>query len=134
MTEVDRLKQLGNAAFKEARFQQAVEHFTAAVALDRTSHLLFSNRSGALAAVGRYQEALEDAEQCLALNPTWAKGHSRKGAALYGLGRYEDAVSTYEAGLALDPSSMQMTFALEDLKKACPGAEAALASGAPGRA
>ena len=60
MTEADRLKQLGNAAFKEARFQQAVEHFTAAVALDRTSHLLFSNRSGALAAVGRYQEALEE--------------------------------------------------------------------------
>ena len=116
MATADELKALGNSAFKEGRFGEAVDQFSKAIELDPSSHTLFSNRSGALAALGRYDAALVDAEATIAINPSWAKGFSRKGAALYGLGRYDDALMTYEAGLAADPSSAQMAQAAADVK------------------
>ena len=38
---------LGNTAFSAGRFQDAVGHFTDAIALDGSNHVLFSNRSAA---------------------------------------------------------------------------------------
>ena len=45
----DELKALGNAAFSGGRYQEAVTHFSAAVALDPANHVLYSNRSAAQA-------------------------------------------------------------------------------------
>ena len=128
----EELKAQGNAAFKEGRFSEAVQHFTAAIALDPASHLLLSNRSGALAALGSYEAALADAERCLKLNPTWVKAHSRKGAALYGLGRYDEALATYEAGLAADPSNMQIEQNAADVRQKLAGARQLLEAAGKG--
>ena len=132
----ENLKALGNAAFKDGRFLEAVEHFTQAIALGPPSHTLLSNRSGALAALGRFDAALADAEATLAIAPQWAKGYSRKGAALYGLGRYDEALATYEAGLVVEPSNQQMAQAAADvrLKQTAAAAPAAAAAGAPAAA
>lgn len=104
----DECKAQGNAAFKEGRYELAAQHFSAAIALDGSNAVLFSNRSGAYASLGSYWEALADAEKAIALRPDWSKGFSRKGAALYGLGRYAEALNTYDAGLAVEPGSQQM--------------------------
>ena len=112
----DKMKAMGTAAFKEGRFEAAVQHFTAAIELNSQSHVLFSNRSGALAALGRYEEALDDAERVIALSHMWPKGYSRRGAALYGLGRYQEALHAFEAGLAIEPSSAQMAQAANDVR------------------
>ena len=37
----------GNAAFSEKKFQEAVEAFSAAIELDPSNHVLYSNRSAA---------------------------------------------------------------------------------------
>ena len=131
-TEADALKEAGNNAFREGRFGEAVEQFSAAIALTGTSHTLFSNRSGALAALGRYSEALADAERAISLSPEWAKGYSRKGAALYGMGRYDEALSTYEAGLATDPSNAQIAQAAADVRRKLTAARALLEAAGTG--
>ena len=120
----EELKQAGNAAFREGRFTEAVQRFSAAIESlgAEAGATLFSNRSGALAALGRYSEALADADHCLSLDREWAKGYSRKGAALYGLGRYDEALSMYEAGLAADPSSAQIEQAASDVRQKLAGA------------
>ena len=43
---------LGNAAFSAGRMQDAVGHFTDAIALDPSNHVLYSNRSAAQARPG----------------------------------------------------------------------------------
>jgi len=68
------LKNAGNEAFKGGHFQEAVQLYTQALDLDADNAVLFSNRSGALAAIGNYTQALVDAERCVALRPDWAKG------------------------------------------------------------
>jgi stress-induced-phosphoprotein 1 len=41
------LKTLGNEAFKNNDFAKAIEHFTEAIGIDGTNHVLYSNRSAA---------------------------------------------------------------------------------------
>lgn len=41
------LKTLGNEAFKNNDFARAIEHFTEAIGIDGTNHVLYSNRSAA---------------------------------------------------------------------------------------
>ncbi|KAG8060082.1 hypothetical protein GUJ93_ZPchr0002g24367 [Zizania palustris] len=114
----DEAKAKGNAAFSAGRFEEAARHFTDAIALAPGNHVLYSNRSAALASVHRYSEALADAEKTVELKPDWAKGYSRLGAAHLGLGDAASAVAAYEKGLALDPSNEGLKAGLADAKKA----------------
>ena len=63
----------GNAAFSAGRFPEAAEHFSAAIALDPSNHVLFSNRSAAHASMGQYSQALEDARKTVELKGDWPK-------------------------------------------------------------
>ena len=93
-----------------------MEHFTTAIASDPKSHVLYSNRSAANAALEEYKAALLDANKCIDLSPDWAKGHSRRGAAYVGLKNWRAALGAYEAGLALDPENANMKEELAWLK------------------
>jgi stress-induced-phosphoprotein 1 len=114
----DEAKAKGNAAFSAGRFEEAARHFTDAIALAPGNHVLYSNRSAALASLHRYSDALADAQKTVELKPDWAKGYSRLGAAHLGLGAAASAVAAYEKGLALDPSNEGLKAGLEDAKKA----------------
>ena len=85
------LKEQGNKALKAGNFDQAISCYTQAVALDPSSHILFSNRSAAYAQKKDYENALKDACQIIKVKPEWWKGYSRKAVALEFLGRLEDA-------------------------------------------
>ncbi|OAY68182.1 hsp70-Hsp90 organizing protein-like [Ananas comosus] len=111
-------KAKGNAAFSAGRFDDAVRHFSEAIALAPTNHVLYSNRSAAYASLHRYAEALADAEKTVELKPDWAKGYSRLGAAHLGLGDADAAVAAYEKGLALDPNNDALKSGLADARAA----------------
>ena len=65
------LQAKGNAAFSAGNFPEAVEHFTAAIAVDGSNHVLYSNRSAARASQGEYAAALEDARKTVELKADW---------------------------------------------------------------
>lgn len=67
------MKDKGNAALAIGNYEQAIEHYTAAIALDPENHVLFSNRSAAFAKQGKYKNALEDAEKTVSIKPDWPK-------------------------------------------------------------
>lgn len=117
MSDANALKDQGNKAFSAKDYDKAIELFTAAIALDPTNHVLFSNRSAAKAGKKQWATALEDAEQCIKLNQSWSKGYARKGAALHGARRYDEAVEAYEAGLEFEDSPA-LRKGLQDVKDA----------------
>ncbi|KAG2357616.1 hypothetical protein BDR07DRAFT_359140 [Suillus spraguei] len=63
MSDVNALKDQGNKAFAAKDYDKAIELFTAAIAIDPSNHVLFSNRSAAKAGKKEWATALEDAEQ-----------------------------------------------------------------------
>lgn len=111
----------GNAAFSAGNFEQAVEAFEAAIALDPKNHILYSNKSAALVSLRRFDDALADADTCINLQPDFVKGYSRKGGALFGLNRFEEAEAAYTKALELDPNNKQAKDGLELAKNHAAG-------------
>jgi tetratricopeptide (TPR) repeat protein len=96
------LKELGNRAFTEERYEDAIRHFSAAIADDEHNAVLYSNRSAVYTVLNDYDLALTDAETAVQLNPTWAKPWIRKGAALEGLMQLQQAQAAYQKAAELD--------------------------------
>jgi hypothetical protein len=57
MSASDSHKALGNAAFSAGRYEDAVRHFSDAIAVDAGNHVLYSNRSAAQVRRLRRKEA-----------------------------------------------------------------------------
>ncbi|KDN51281.1 hypothetical protein RSAG8_00910, partial [Rhizoctonia solani AG-8 WAC10335] len=121
MSDANALKDQGNKAFAAKRYDEAIDLFTKAIALDPSNHVLYSNRSAAKAGKKLWLEALEDADQCIKVNPTWSKGYARKGAALHGAQRWEEAIAAYEEGLAIEDSPA-LQKGLKEVKEAAAAA------------
>ena len=115
--KVEDLKNKGNTAFSSGKFQEAVDLFTEAIALDSKNAVLFSNRSAAWASLKEYQGALKDAEEAIILRPDWPKGWGRKGAALAGRGELEGAKQAYERALELEPENGTLKKAIETVER-----------------
>ncbi|KAA3475900.1 hsp70-Hsp90 organizing protein 3 [Gossypium australe] len=114
----DEAKAKGNAAFSSGDFNAAIKHFTDAINLSPTNHVLYSNRSAAYASLHQYEAALSDAKKTVELKPDWSKGYSRLGAAHLGLHQYQDAVSAYKKGLEMDPNNEALKSGLADAQSA----------------
>lgn len=110
------LKDKGNAALAENKFEDAIKYYTEAINLDNTNHVLYSNRSAAYAKANKYDLALKDAEKTVEIKPDWAKGYSRKGSALAYLGRLDESIKAYEDGLKFDPNNKQLQDGLSEVK------------------
>lgn len=108
-------KNKGNEAFTLKNYNEAISHFSKAIDLDPSNHVLYSNRSGCYAALHQYDKALKDAEKCIKLKPDWPKGYSRRGLAEFNLNRIDDAIVTYKKGLEFDPTNVALQ---EGLKQA----------------
>ncbi|KAK3393513.1 hypothetical protein B0H63DRAFT_19045 [Podospora didyma] len=108
MSTAEELKALGNKAIAAKNFDEAIDKFTQAIAIDPSNHILYSNRSAAYASKKDWDHALTDAEKTTELKPDWPKGWGRKGTALYGKGDLLGAHDAYENGLKLDPNNAGM--------------------------
>lgn len=111
-------KNRGNTAFAKGEFDTAVTEFSAAIELDPTDNVFFSNRSGAYASLSQFDKALEDANTCISLKPNWGKGYSRKGFALLKLRKFDEATAAYNEGLAVEPGNASCTQGLKDVEDA----------------
>jgi|JI10StandDraft_1071094.scaffolds.fasta_scaffold708665_1 stress-induced-phosphoprotein 1 len=115
----DSLKELGNEAFRKKNFQEAIKHYTDAIALAPTNSVLFSNRAAVHLTMNLLDEALRDAREAVRLDRSNTKGLLRIGKALYALGKYSDAIiEGLEPALETKPDDKTKTEIEDCLKRA----------------
>ncbi|XP_030756696.1 serine/threonine-protein phosphatase 5-like [Sitophilus oryzae] len=114
---VETLKELGNKAVKENKFQEAILHYTHAIKLEGENYTLYSNRSLAFLKIKQYYFAIDDARETINLNPAWPKGYFRKGEVEFATGHYNDAYESYKAALKLKPDDIIILEALNRAAK-----------------
>ena len=71
--QAEQYKARGNKALQEGKYDEAVELYGEAIALDPTNHVYFSNRAAAFAKLNKYKESLTDANKTVELKPDWPK-------------------------------------------------------------
>ncbi|KAF8129224.1 hypothetical protein EV363DRAFT_1338119 [Boletus edulis] len=96
-----KLERLGDGAMDAERHNDAVSHYSAALALHPAlSTSLFVKRSKAYVAGGFSQAALNDANKVIELDPSSPWGYERKHAALHKAGDYANAINAFETMLS----------------------------------
>lgn len=79
------LKELGNGAIKEGKYEEAVLRYSEAIKLEPSNFSLFSNRSYAFLKIKQFYHAMEDAKETIRLNSSWAKVSARNKSLLVNL-------------------------------------------------
>ncbi|CAZ82888.1 unnamed protein product [Tuber melanosporum] len=123
-TQIERMRQTGNNAFRKQNYAEAVDLYTLAISmalrrppwepsalLREELQQLYANRAQAHISINNWPEALADVNASIDFkrvgNP---KAHWRKGRCLKEMGRYEEAKEALEFGLEFgnDPELANM--------------------------
>jgi len=98
-------KERGNAAFKAANWDKAIEKYTRGIQLDPTNCVLPANRAMALLKKGQFGAAETDCTLALSIDPTYVKAFHRRASARIGLKKFGEAVTDYDEVLRLEPNN-----------------------------
>nr|CDS32354.1 RNA polymerase II associated protein 3 [Hymenolepis microstoma] len=105
-------KDEGNKLFKEGKYEEAVEKYTAAISFTPENPLFYTNRAIALYKMERYASSESDCSTALNMNPKLVKGLFRRAQARKALGKVEEAISDLKRILEIEPRN---SAALKDL-------------------
>ncbi|KAK7197254.1 stress-inducible protein STI1 [Novymonas esmeraldas] len=111
-------KTKGNDAFKAKKYQEAIDWYTKAIAMDPNSEAsgaLYSNRAGSWQNLNNFEKAAADSDHCIRVRPDWLKGHFRKGVALECLNRFDEAQKAFQAALKLSPGNEEVMDKLQSI-------------------
>ena len=97
-------------------YSEALQSYTAAISLDPSNPVYYSNRAAAHSSLEDHYSAIEDAQKALVVDPKFIKAYSRAGHAYYCLNDFENAVDEYSKGLQLDPQNANLRSGLENSK------------------
>lgn len=101
-------KKLGNDAFAEKKFDEAIALYTEAIKFDPDNAVYYSNRSACHASKGEWQLSLDDAQTCVAKDPKFMKAYYRLSIAQIEMQKFDDASATVTAALQIEPENDQM--------------------------
>ncbi len=137
----DKLKQEGNTLMSGKKYDEAIEAYTKAIAIDPNNPVYYSNRAAAYSSKTDHLAAVGDAEKALSVDPKFVKAYHRLGYftrvsryhfpdhasfrhAQYSLGDYSAAVDAFERGLKQDPSNASLKTGLQNAQARITSADA----------
>jgi len=120
----DKLKQEGNTLMSNKKYDEAIEAYTKAIAIDSNNPVYYSNRAAAYSSKADHLAAVGDAEKAISVDPKFVKAYHRLGHAQYSLGDYSAAVDAFERGLKQDPSNTSLKAGLQNAQVRITSADA----------
>ncbi|KAL3281185.1 hypothetical protein HHI36_004402 [Cryptolaemus montrouzieri] len=101
-------KEEGNEAYKNCRFQEALNLYSEALNIDplnkKTNAKLHFNKATVLSRLNKLREAVDDCTAALKLDDTYMKALLRRAKCYMDLGEFEEAVKDYERINKMDKS------------------------------
>jgi tetratricopeptide (TPR) repeat protein len=82
---------------------EAIEHFTAVIAMDPNYSEYYNDRGNLYLRLGRFTDALTDYQRAIALSPPYAEVYTNLGQCHRQLGQMDAAVEAYSRALDLQP-------------------------------
>ena len=137
----DKLKQEGNTLMSNKKYDEAIEAYTKAIAIDPSNPVYYANRAAAYSSKADHLAAVGDAEKAISVDPKFVKAYHRLGYftrvsryhfpdhvsfrhAQYSLGDYSAAVDAFERGLKQDPSNTSLKAGLQNAQVRITSADA----------
>jgi small glutamine-rich tetratricopeptide repeat-containing protein alpha len=77
--EAEKLKQEGNALMSSKKYDEAVEMYNKAIALDGSNPVFYSNRAAAYSSKGDHLAAIGDANSAIKVDASFSKAYHRLG-------------------------------------------------------
>eukprot|EP00668_Euglena_longa_P001472 GGOE01001749.1.p1 GENE.GGOE01001749.1~~GGOE01001749.1.p1 ORF type:complete len:688 (+),score=151.40 GGOE01001749.1:67-2130(+) len=105
--EAEQERQRGNQCFKHKRWEDALQHYSAAIRLapDHRKLVPMANRAAVWLELGRYMDAVADCDAVLCQDPHHRKALYRRGCAHQSLQNFSFALRDFEALREIDPES-----------------------------
>ncbi len=100
---------LGNEAFNQHQYQEALEKYDLATNLVETA-IGFVNQSGVLLKLGQFEDALVLAEKAEQIQPNFYEALLNQGVALEKSNQFEAALAKYEKAATLHPDEYEIWF------------------------
>ncbi|EOY16028.1 Tetratricopeptide repeat-containing protein, putative isoform 1 [Theobroma cacao] len=120
----DALKNMGNEAYKQGRFEEALTLYERAISLDSKQATYRCNKSAALLGLDRLLEAVFECKEAIQLDPTYCRAHRRLATIYLRLGEAEQALFHYKhAGNHADSTEIAEAQALNQCLKRCSDAQ-----------
>ncbi|MGB3135987.1 MAG: tetratricopeptide repeat protein [Nodosilinea sp.] len=111
---VEALNARGCTLCEQNQFDQALDTFDQALALDGSYCTAWNNRANALCGLNRQAEALAAYDKAVALNAQYHQAWFNRGKLLTDMGAYGNAVESYNRAIALKPDPIYI-HSLEDI-------------------
>ncbi len=89
------------------RYQEAIETYDKAIAIQPVNVEAWINRGIGLTSLQRYQDALASYDKAIAIEPRQDKAWYNRGIALTSLQRYQDALGSYNKAIAIKPDKYE---------------------------
>ena len=93
---------LGYSYAEAGLYDDAIEAYTAAIALNPNLAEAYSNRGNACSKKGQYDRAIEDYTKAIQLDPNDVKAYNNRGNAYAKKGQYDREIEDYNKAIALD--------------------------------
>lgn len=79
-TAAEALKAKGNSLMSSKQYDEAIESYTKAIALDPTNAVYYSNRAAAYSSKNDHANAILDAEKAIEVDPGFVRAYHRLGS------------------------------------------------------
>ncbi|KAF1935052.1 TPR-like protein [Clathrospora elynae] len=116
--KLERMKQEGNTAFKNGRFQEAIDTYSQALDVDpsnkNTNSKILQNRALCHTRQKSWRQAIADCERALELDPSYTKARKTKAKALGESGNWEEALRDLKAIAEENPSEPGIAKEIRD--------------------